>query len=48
MNRTERTAAARGAIQEYRVKGFMDCKTIVRALYPDRFPDRPGAMGRCL
>ena len=24
-----------------RAEGFMDCKTIVRALYPDRFPDRP-------
>ena len=24
-----------------RADGFMDCKAIVRALYPERFPDRP-------
>ena len=41
MNREERTAAAREAIQEATNKGFMNCKSIVRALYPERFPDRP-------
>ena len=40
MNREERTAAAREAIQEATNKGFMNCKSIVRALYPERFPDR--------
>ena len=41
MSRAERTEAAREAIEEAQDKGFMDCKTIVRALYPERFPDRP-------
>ena len=41
MNREERTAAAREAIKEATAKGFMDCKTIVQALYPERYPDRP-------
>ena len=41
MSRAERTAAAREAITKAVADGFMDCKTIVRALYPERFPDRP-------
>ena len=41
MNRSERTDAAREAIREAVSKGFMDCKTLVRALFPERFPDDP-------
>ena len=29
------------ALADAQDKGFMDCKVIVRALYPNRFPDRP-------
>ena len=41
MNRHERTEAALKVIKEATAKGFMNCKAIVRALYPDRYPDRP-------
>ena len=41
MNREERTAAARTAISKAHVKGFLDCKAIVRLLYPERFPENP-------
>ena len=41
MSRTLRTAATRENIRNATADGFMDCKTLVRALYPDRFPDRP-------
>ena len=41
MNRQERTEAARKVIEEATTKGFMDCRAIVRALYPERFLDKP-------
>ena len=41
MSRAERTEAAREAIKLAVADGFMDCRAIVRALYPERFPDRP-------
>ena len=41
MNRAERTEVARETIKEATADGFMDCKVIVRALFADRFPDRP-------
>ena len=39
--KADQLAADRQAIDEAAAAGFMDCKAIVRALYPERFPDRP-------
>ena len=41
MNRAERTEADSREDHGLIGESFMDCKTIVRALYPDRFPAKP-------
>ena len=41
MSRNEITQAERDTLADAHANGFMNCKEIVRALYPDRFPDRP-------
>ena len=48
MSRTLRTAATREAITTAVAGGFMDCRAIVRALYPEQVPGQAGAMGGSL